>query len=211
MNRMFSRRIALALAFSAPASLAAAPIPVLAQTPANNGKAAGAFVDDLADRAFEVLRDKSNDKAAVRAKFRALLKQNFAIDEIGNKLIRRHIRTITKAQYDAYKAAFPDYVVDTYTDNMFEFVDSDLRIVRTLPRGTKGNIDVYTRVVRTDGAQPIDAIWSVRKDDAGKHLIANVTVAGVNLSLTQEADFNAYITRNGFDALIKFMAARKNT
>lgn len=199
----------LAAAFGAPLAMTFSAA-VAAQAPVENGKAAGVFIDDLADKAYGVLRDKANDKATVRKKFRALLKQNFAIDEIGNKLIRRHVRTISKPQYDAYKSAFPDYVVETYTDNMFEYVDSDLRIVRTLPRGTRGNVDVYTRIVRNDGAQPIDAIWSVKKDETGKFLVTNVTVAGVNLSLTQEADFNAYITKNGFDALVQFMTSRKS-
>ena len=40
---------------------------------------------------------------------------------------------------------------------------------------------------------------------SGKFNIQNLTVAGVNLSLTQEADFTAYIQRNGFDGLLKFM------
>jgi phospholipid transport system substrate-binding protein len=30
-------------------------------------------------------------------------------------------------------------------------------------------------------------------------------VAGINLSLTQEADFASYIQKNGFDALVAFM------
>jgi len=208
MSRTLSIAAAsLAIACLAPAGFVASP--ALAAAPADNGKAAGAFVDNLADRAYAVLRDKTNDKATVRATFRTLLKQNFAIEEIGNKLIRRHSRNVSKAQYQAYMAAFPDYVVDTYTDNLFEFANSDLRIVRTLPRGTNGNVDVYTRVVRNDGAQPIDAIWSVRQDPGGKYLITNLTVAGVNLSLTQEADFNAYIAKNGFDALVKFMREKK--
>ena len=130
--------------------------------------------------------------------------------DIGNRLIRRHVRTISRAQYQAYQAAFPDYVVDTYTDNLFEFADSNLKIVRTVPRGTRGAVDVYTRVVRNDGAQPIDSIWTVKPGPSGAYVVDNLTVAGVNLSLTQEADFNAYIQKNGFDALVAFMKNRKS-
>jgi phospholipid transport system substrate-binding protein len=205
-------KAALLAAVIVTAGVAAGPAPAAAQqASATQAKAAGAFVDDLADRAYAVLRDKSNNKTAVKAKFRTLLKANFAITEIGNKLIRRHVRSISPQQYAAYQAAFPDYVVDTYTDNLFEFADSDLRIVRTLPRGARGAVDVYSRVIRNDGAQPIDAIWSVRPKDGGGFLITNLTVAGVNLSLTQEADFAAYVDRNGFDALVAFMKSRKDS
>ena len=204
---MLFRAIAIALATAAIAT----PVTSFAATaaaPADKGQA-GAFISDLAQRAYSVLRDKSNDKAEVRAKFRLLLKENFAVTDIGNRLIRRHVRTITKAQYQAYQAAFPDYVVDTYTDNLFEFADSELKVIRTVPRGTRGDVDVYTRISRSNGAQPIDSIWSVKKDANGKFLVSNLTVAGVNLSLTQEADFNAYIQKNGFDALVKFMNDKK--
>jgi phospholipid transport system substrate-binding protein len=36
-------------------------------------------------------------------------------------------------------------------------------------------------------------------------MVNNLTVSGINLSLTQEADFNAYIEKNGFDALVTFL------
>lgn len=207
MSRMFFGAVALA------AVSAVAIAPAIAQTgqaesPAENAKAAGQFIDQLADQAFSVLLDKKNDRAEVRDKFRTLLKQHFAIDEIGNKLIRRHVGSISKVQYQAYTSAFPDYVIDTYSDNLFDFADSDLKIVRNVPRGTRGNVDVYTRVIRNDGAQPIDAIWSVKREN-GKFLVTNLTVAGVNLTLTQEADFNAYIQKNGFNALVEFMRNKK--
>lgn len=206
---MFIRAIAILLASAAVATPA---VSLAAQTtaPADNGKAAGIFIADLSQRAYAVLRDKSNDKNDVRTKFRALLKENFAVTDIGNRLIRRHVRTISKQQYQAYQVAFPNYVVDTYTDNLFEFADSELKVLRTVPRGTRGTIDVYARVIRKNGAQPIDSIWTVKKNESGKYVVDNLTVAGVNLSLTQEADFTAYIQKNGFDALVQFMRDRKS-
>ncbi len=186
-----------------------AAVAVAATPQADSGKAAADFIADLSQQAFAVLRDKSMSKDEIRTTFRSLRRENFAVTDIGNRLIRRHVRTISKQQYQAYQAAFPDYVVDTYTDNLFEFADSELRIVRTVPRGTRGNIDVYTRVIRKNGAQPIDSIWTVKKNASGKLIVDNLTVAGVNLSLTQEADFDAYIRRNGFDALVDFMKNRK--
>ncbi|WP_374592932.1 phospholipid-binding protein MlaC [Sphingosinicella sp.] len=206
---MLIRAIAILLASAAVATPAAS---LAAQTtaPSDNGKAAGVFISDLSQRAYAVLRDKSNDKNDVRTKFRALLKENFAVTDIGNRLIRRHVRTISKQQYQAYQAAFPNYVVDTYTDNLFEFADSELKVLRTVPRGTRGTIDVYARVIRKNGAQPIDSIWTVKKNESGKYVVDNLTVAGVNLSLTQEADFTAYIQKNGFDSLVQFMRDRKS-
>ena len=51
------------------------------------------------------------------------------------------------------------------------------------------------------------AIWSVTKTPQG-YKVSNLTVAGINLTLTQAADFDAYIQRNGFDKLVAFMKSK---
>jgi phospholipid transport system substrate-binding protein len=96
-------------------------------------------------------------------------------------------------------------VVGTYADRLYDYANSDLKVVRTLPRGARGDVDVFSRITLPNGGQPIDAVWTVRKAPNGKFQIQNLTVAGVNLSLTQEADFSSFIQRKGFDALVQFM------
>ncbi|MDO9486754.1 MAG: ABC transporter substrate-binding protein, partial [Sphingomonadaceae bacterium] len=137
--------------------------------------------------------------------FRSMLRENFAVAEIGNRLIRRQRATITPAQYNAYMATFPDYVVGTYADRLYDYSDSQLKVIRTLPRGTRGDVEVFTRITLASGARPIDSTWTVRKAANGKFQIHNLSVAGVNLALTQEADFASFIQRKGFDALVQFM------
>jgi phospholipid transport system substrate-binding protein len=207
MPTTFLRAAAIALAATPllPA-LPLVPVPTAAaQTTAANPKEAAAFIDGLAKSAFSVLRDKSMGRAEVKAKFRQMLRSSFAVESIGNRLIRRYRRTITPAQYQAYMEAFPDYVIDTYADRLFEYSNSDLKVIRAIPRGSSGAADVFTRVTLPGGTAPIDAIWSVNRQANGQYQVTNLTISGVNLSLTQEADFTSYIERNGFDALIQFM------
>ena len=192
------------------AALALAPIaaaPVVAQVVAPAAADAGdpaarAFVEKLANDAFGVLRDKSLSKAEGRDRFRTMLQQNVALQDIGNRLIRRHKATITPAQSAAYISALPEFVLNAYADRLYDYSDASLKTLRTSARG--GMTDVATRVTRP-GSQPVDAVWQVRKTPAGKYLVNNLTVSGINLSLTQEADFNAYIQKNGFDALVAFL------
>jgi phospholipid transport system substrate-binding protein len=190
------------------AALALSPIaPAVAQVAAPatadaGDPAARAFVEKLANDAFGVLRDKSLSKAESRDRFRAMLQQNVALDDIGNRLIRRHKATITPAQYAAYQAALPEFVLNAYADRLYDYSDATLKTLRTTGRG--GMTDVATRVTRP-GNQPVDAVWQVKKSPAGKFMVNNLTVSGINLSLTQEADFNAYIQKNGFDALVTFL------
>lgn len=199
------RRIIGLVAFGLAAMPVAFAAPAAAQTAATPAEAedAGKFIDSLADRVFAVLKETSS-KEAIKAKFRSLLKENFAVDDAGMRLIRRYRSQITPAQLAAYQAVLPDYVVNVYADRLINYSDADVKIVRTQPRGATGAVDVFSRI-GTPGKQPFDIIWAVQKGQGGKWLIANVTVSGVNLSLTQEADFSAYIAKNGFDALVAMM------
>ena len=194
--------LATALAF---APIIAAPgfAQVAAPTAATAGDpAARAFVEKLSVDAFATLRDKSLSRPEARVRFRSMLEQNVALQDIGNRLIRRHRATITPAQYAAYQAALPEFVLNAYADRLYDYSDATLKTLRTTGRG--GMTDVGTRVTRP-GSQPVDAVWQVKKTPAGKFVVNNLSVAGINLSLTQEADFNAYIQKNGFDALVNFL------
>lgn len=206
---------AVALALMSPL----AAVPAVAQTAAASGpaspaqqKVAADFINNLAGQAFGVLQDKSLTRTEARAKFRTLLRGNFDVDGMGLRLIRAYRAPnspikLTDAQVSAYRSALPDFVVNTYSDRLYDFANAKVSIVRTAPRGSRGEVDVYTRITDPKGGKPIDAIWQVR--GGAKPLVNNITVNGVNVALTQEADFKAYIEKNGFDALVDFMKRAK--
>lgn len=166
---------------------------------------ASAFIDKLADNAFGVLRNKSLSHGAALGQFRTMLRDNFTLDEIGARLIRRYRSQITPAQAQAYAAVFPEFVTNVYAGRLFEYSNASVRVMRALPRGTRGDVDVYTRITLAGGSNPIEAIWAVRKNAAGKWNVTNLTVSGINVGLTQEADFSAYISKNGFDNFVGFL------
>ncbi len=180
----------------------ATPALVAPASAAVNTQEPGPFVDSLADEGFKVLR--SGNKAAARAQFRTLLAQYFAVDQIGDRLIRRWKPKITPAQYSAFKAAFPNFIIGTYADRLFDYARADLKVVRAVPQGTSAA--VMTQVTKP-GSSPINAVWTVDRIGGG-YKVTNLTVAGVNLAVTQAADFDAYIQRNGFDKFVAFMKAR---
>ncbi|MBC7520426.1 MAG: ABC transporter substrate-binding protein, partial [Sandarakinorhabdus sp.] len=164
-------------------ALAAAAMPGAAQVAAPSAAVAGdpaapVFVQKLANDAFAVLRDKSLSKSASRDKFRTMLQENVALSDIGNRLIRRQRATITPAQYQAYQAALPEFVLTAYPDRLYDYSDASVKVVRTVARGPM--TDVFTRVTRP-GAQPVDAVWQVKKTGTGRMVVNNLTVSGINL------------------------------
>ena len=150
-----------------------------------------------------MLKDRSLSKSQVRAKFRVMLRQVFDLDDIGNRLIRRYRNQISPAQYAAYQAALPDFAINAYSDRLYNYASADVTPVRTVPHGSRGDLDVYSRV-STPGKAPFDAIWTVRPA-GGSFQVLNLTISGINLSLTQEQDFSAYIAKNGFDPFVAFL------
>ena len=163
---------------------------------------AATFVQSVGEEAFAAL--KTGNKVAVRTKFREVLSQHFALDFIGDRLIKRWITQITPAQKAAYKAAIPNYIIGTYSDNLYEYANATMKVIRTTPAGSGFNV---TTQVQKPGAQPITTVWSVAKV-GGAFKVTNATVAGINLAITQGQDFDAVIQRKGMDGLIAMMKAR---
>lgn len=160
------------------------------------------FIQTLTTDGFAAM--KSGDKTAAKAQFRTLLAGNVAVDQIGDRLIRRWLPTITPAQKAAYKQALPAYIVGTYTDRLFEYANATVKVIRAQPAA--GGVDVMTQVIKP-GQQPMPAVWSVSQVN-GAWKVANLRVAGINVAMAQAADFDSVIQREGFDALVKRMKAR---
>ena len=160
------------------------------------------FVTTLTTDGFAAMK---GGKAAAKAEFKALLSSNVAVDQIGNRLLGRFRATATPAQLAAYKAALPNYIVGTYADRLFEYSDATIKVIRSTPTGS-GSADVATQVTKP-GRQPVPAVWSV-VDIGGQWKMANLRVAGINVALAQQADFESVIQRQGLDALIKMMQTR---
>lgn len=162
----------------------------------------GRFIDTLGDTAFATLRGGSS--ASSRAQFRSILSRHFAVGIIGDKLIQRHRARISPAQYAQYKAAFPGFIIGTYGDRLAPYANADIKIIRVIPRGNSAA--VVTSVTRP-GARAANAVWTVDKTETG-YQVSNLTVGGVNLGLAQQADFDSFIQRRGFDRLVAFMKSR---
>ncbi len=197
MIARLSASVALAVAaIAAPLAVSPAAAQVVNTEPTQ-------FVTTLTTEALSAL--KGGNKTAAKAKFRTLLSQHFAVDAIGDRLIRRWTPTITPAQRAAYKAAFPNYIIGTYADRLFEYANATVKVGRAMPTAG-GSVDVATQVIQP-GRQPIPAVWSVAKAGAG-YKVTNLKVAGINLAIAQAADFDAIVQRQGFDALVAMMKAR---
>lgn len=197
----FPVRAAIAASFlSTIAVLPAAP--AMAQAAIDNSDPAR-FIDTLSDAGLGALR--AGNRTAARSQFRALLAQHFAVDQIGDRLIRNHLAKITPQQRAAYKAAFPNFLINTYADRLQQYAKADVKVIRVVPAGNSAQ--VVSQVIQPGQSRPLNATWTIDRIGGGWK-VSNLTVAGINLSITQANDFNAVIQRQGFDGLVKLMQSR---
>jgi phospholipid transport system substrate-binding protein len=194
-------RAAIAAAFLSTVAIVPT-LPAVAQVAIDNSDPAR-FIDTLSDAGLGALR--SGNRTAARAQFRALLAQHFAVDQIGDRLIRNQLGRITPQQRAAYKAAFPNFLINTYADRLQQYAKADVKVIRVVPAGNSAQ--VVSQVVQPGQSRPLNATWTIDKI-GGAWKVSNLTVAGINLSITQANDFNAVIQRQGFDGLVKLMQSR---
>lgn len=200
-NRIMNGFTKITAALMLAGTALAAPV-ASAQAAVVANQDAAAFISSLGTEAFAVL--KTGNKTTVRAKFRELLSQHFAIDAIGERLIRRWNNQITPQQKAAYKAAIPNFIIGTYSDNLYDYANAKVTVLRSAPAGSGFNV---TTTIQKPGAQPITGVWSVAKV-GGVFQVTNLTVANINLAITQSQDFDAIVQRKGFDALVAMMKSR---
>jgi phospholipid transport system substrate-binding protein len=198
----FDARSAFTAAGAAIAAVSTIAMPAPAIAAINNQDPA-ALVSGLTGEGFAAMR--TGDKTAAKQRFRQLLLQHVAVAQIGDRLIARWKAQITPAQYQAYQASFPNFIVGTYTDNLFNYADATVRVTATR---AAGNGAAVSTTVTKPGAAPIVAVWTVTGSPNG-YKVSNITVAGVNIALAQQQDFNAYIQRNGFDRFLAFLHSRQ--
>jgi phospholipid transport system substrate-binding protein len=166
------------------AGLAMAPmtsLPVAAQVAAPNAadSAAVAFVEQLSSEAAAVMRDRSLTKEDRRAKFRALMEQNFALTELGDRLIQQQIPTATPEEYAAYQAKLPELVIDAYAGWLQGYSKAKVKTTRTVAQSPTVT-HVHSKV-SSRGKRPLDAVWQVEKLPDGSMRLSNLTVSGIRV------------------------------
>jgi phospholipid transport system substrate-binding protein len=187
-------------AFAAAALVAGLSAPAFAAVDTSDPQR---FVQTLTADGLGAVR--SGSLAAAKTQLRGLLINHVAVDAMGDRLIRRWLPTITPAQRAAYKAALPNYIVGTYADNLLNYRDATVKVVRVVPNAA--GADVMTQVLKP-GRQPLAAVWSVVKE-GGAWKVSNLRVAGINVAMAQAADFDSVVQRQGFDALVAMMKSRR--
>lgn len=165
----------------------------IAATPMVNPADAVAFMNQLWDRAVEVLNNKT-DPSFREARFRELFHTDFDCPGIARFVLGRYWRTASEEEQQEFVKLFEDYVVFVYTARLSNFGGEALKV-----RGSRGDGDgviVSTDVISPGGASPMKIDWRLVTEN-GTYKISDVIVEGISMMATQRSEFASVVQRNG--------------
>jgi phospholipid transport system substrate-binding protein len=186
---MASRR-----AFLGFAAVLAAGVPVTRVAQAASSKEAENFITGLANEALKDLSDKLAEPE-LEKHFKALLDKNFDMPRISRFVLGRYWNAATDKEKQDFRDLFEAYVVRAYSIRFSEYSGETVKVTGSRSDSPE-NVVVASQITQPDGAPPVKVDWIVRKSD-NEFRIADVSVDGVSMVLTQKQEFAAVIERNG--------------
>lgn len=152
------------------------------------------FIRNLADEAVAALtEDVSREKRVER--FRELLHEHFAVQNIGVWVLGRYWRIATPEERREYLQLFERLIVTTYVERFSEYSGETLEVTGATPKG-EADIIVSSNLLRPTGGAPVPVSWRLHpRDDS--YRIVDVIVEGISMGQTQRSEFGSVIRKNG--------------
>lgn len=186
---MVNRRAFLGFAAALAAWIGVAP-----RAQAVASKEAETFIGDLSNQALRDLSDKLPE-AELETRFRALLEKDFDMPRISRFVLGRYWNGATDPEKQEFQRLFEAYVVRAYSIRFSEYSGQTVKVTGSHSESADNTV-VASQIVQPNGAPPVRVDWIVRKDGDGFR-IADVSVEGVSMVLTQKQEFAAVIERSG--------------
>ncbi len=205
--------LAMLVAFSVPmmavAQTAATTKRVAVTSPeADFLESAKQYIQYLSVEAIDKLTDLSVPKDLREQRFRTMLQENFDVPNISRFVLGRYWRVATPAQQQEFIELFKEMVVQIYMTKLKDYRGQSLQVVGGRLDGDGKYALVETTVVDPAVSNKVAVQWRVIRTTPFK--IADVSVEGISMGLSQRSEFSSVIQRGGgqFEALLNEL--RKN-
>ena len=165
-----------------------------AQPEPRNG--AEAFIQRSVDRGQDLLSNNRVPANERQRRFRDFLLSLVDSRRIATFTLGRYANRVSPADIDEFTDAFADYVVAVYQDRLSRSRDQTIEVVGAMRdrNGIVVNCDIVERSRRN--SQPFQVAFLVRQGRDGRYVIADLNVGGVWQSLTERAEFTAFLDQH---------------
>ena len=160
---------------------------------------AAQVVENMASQVLATVKTGASDSEREQ-QMTQLFRTNFDINAIGQMVLGRHWNGATPEQRDRFMAAFERAEIRAYSGRFKNYQGQTLKIGKVTSSGTSQMVE--SQLMQPAG-QPIRIVWEISR---GK--VIDIAVEGVSMGMTRRSDFNAYVQRNGLDALIAELERR---
>lgn len=157
------------------------------------------FIEQLASQAIKVLSSQDGSLKEREDKFRTLLRNDFAMNDIGRFVVGPYWRRMSPEQRTDYLDLFGEWILKTYSIRLGGYSGEQFQVLNTTPAG-QHDVLVKTRIDKSAG-NGFNASWRVRKIDGGYKII-DIYVEGVSMAITQRSEFESILQRQGVDGLL---------
>jgi phospholipid transport system substrate-binding protein len=159
---------------------------------------AEAFVQQNIDRGYDILNNKSLSTQQRRNQFRDFMLSLTDTRRIGMFTLGQYARGASKADTDAFVAAFSDYAIAVYESRLSKYSGQSLKVTGSIQRAPD-DVVVNADVVNPEApnAQPIHAAFRVRKNAEGRSIVTDIQIEGVWLALSERSDFTGFLQQHG--------------
>lgn len=165
---------------------------------------AGAFLQELGEKAVVDLTDEEISEEERESRFRALFTAGFDTPTISRFVLGAQWRRASDMQRRDFLAVFEDAVVQRFLPMFAEYSGETFSIGQErVDKGKSGHIFVPVTITPLEG-EPFRVEWRLREVDAGYKII-DVLAEGVSLALTLRQEYGAFVKRNGMDELIEHL------
>lgn len=156
---------------------------------------AGAFIQQLGDRALSILADQKLAPEDKNRVFQQLLRESFDLPTVARFVIGRNAWFgATEEEKSEYLRLFEKLVVKIYSDRFSLYSGEAFKVIAERPEGERDTM-VTSHIVRPDNAAPIIVDWRVR-NFSGRLAIIDVIVEGISMSVTQRQEYGSILQRN---------------
>lgn len=169
------------------------PVSTLNADAIDTGRASD-FIEKLGNDAVSMVSNTDLNHQEKTSRFRALLKNHFALKPIARFVLGRYWRKATSSQRARYVRLFEDYIVRSYSSRFSEYKGETFRIIDEKPQKNAGAV-VTTMILRPQG-EAVEVRWFLR-EHRNQLKILDVVIEGISMSLTQRSDFAAAVRKNG--------------
>ncbi len=172
----------------------------------------GAFIDDLGNRAINLLADKTASVTEQKARFRELLREAFATRAIGYFVIGKYRRGATRKTVNEFVNAFENYVIALYSSQFRKYSGETFKVIRVIKTNRPSDSIVVTHILRANGEKVYKIAFQVRQRLQKPSKILDIKIQGISMILAQREEFIGFISRNDgkLEALIDVLKTRIN-